>query len=249
MKGQNTWHFLHRIELLSGWPTEKLPYNNQRICAYTYFRPGTVITKDSKASSKIYVIKTGTVRVLKAMTPPKPQNSSKRYKELLNSEELLPGFLSKREHGNDKNSFSSSLNEEEYLLPILQRERKPTKQESTASRDCNGVAAINSTATTKIMEEGEALQMYIHIQTLRAGDVFGLVYTVLEDTLSMALVSDGAECILISKQFFKKYMDEDYRYKLSTTVQPYPSKELLQEKMQDYVNWMAYRSLLVNKSH
>ncbi|XP_019384086.1 PREDICTED: uncharacterized protein LOC109305552 [Crocodylus porosus] len=57
-EGPDFIDFLHKTELLSGWPIEKLPYNNLRICAQTFFRPGTVITKDSKSSSKIYVIKT-----------------------------------------------------------------------------------------------------------------------------------------------------------------------------------------------
>lgn len=34
----------------------------------------------------------------------------------------------------------------------------------------------------------------------------------------MTLVSDGAECIVVSKEFFKKHMNEDYRQKLCTTV-------------------------------
>ncbi|XP_044856838.1 cGMP-dependent protein kinase-like [Mauremys mutica] len=83
-EGPDFMNFLHKIELLSGWPVEKLPYNNPRICAFTFFRPGTVITKDSKASSKIYVIKTGRLRVLKAMTSSKPRLSLKsfRYSQL-----------------------------------------------------------------------------------------------------------------------------------------------------------------------
>ncbi|CAH2225520.1 Hypothetical predicted protein, partial [Pelobates cultripes] len=72
--------FLNSIDLLSGWPVHKLPYNNPRICVHTFYRPGTVITKDSKASSKIYVIKTGLVRVLKSMRKVKVLSSLKAYK-------------------------------------------------------------------------------------------------------------------------------------------------------------------------
>nr|XP_033804475.1 cyclic nucleotide-binding domain-containing protein 2-like [Geotrypetes seraphini] len=255
-EGPEYMKLLHSIEVLSGWPVEKLPYNNPRICAHTCFRPGTIITKDSKASSKIYVIKTGTVRVLKAMTPPKPQIAfksfqlSKRCKECLDSKESLTGCLSKsREHGSTKKNFSSSFQDEENLLPVLEHDKRPLKQEPTASMHHDGSAAANSSATkTKITERGENFQLYIHIQTLRVGDVFGLAYAVYEDTFSMALVSDGAECILISKEFFRKHMDENYLYKLSTTLQPYPSKEVLKAKMQDYINWKAYRALLIKRT-
>lgn len=44
------------------------------------------------------------------------------------------------------------------------------------------------------------------------------MYAIYEDTLGMALVSDGAECIVISKEFFKKQMDDAYLHKLSRHV-------------------------------
>ncbi|CAM2095676.1 unnamed protein product [Caretta caretta] len=88
-EGPDFMNFLRKIELLSGWPVEKLPYNNPRICAFTFFRPGTVITKDSKASSKIYVINTGRLRVLKAMASSKPRLSLKSFRHWL-CDKLLP---------------------------------------------------------------------------------------------------------------------------------------------------------------
>lgn len=46
----------------------------------------------------------------------------------------------------------------------------------------------------------------------------GLVYLLFEDTFGMTLISEGAECILISKDFFKKYTDDAYLCKLSKVV-------------------------------
>lgn len=39
-KGQEPEHitFLREIDVLRGWPIEKLPYNDHRICLITYFR-------------------------------------------------------------------------------------------------------------------------------------------------------------------------------------------------------------------
>ncbi|XP_069495637.1 uncharacterized protein [Ambystoma mexicanum] len=371
-EGPDFMKFLHKIHIFSGWPIEKLPYSNPRICVHTFFKPGTVITKDSKASSKIYVIKTGTVRVLKAMTPSKPHLPFKYFKfstlhqgafvkEDCTEQSLkqpatpmLYGFLragdsawrtgwfehrrkmmardvrcnavalfrhagdsawrtgwfehrrkmmardvrcnavalfrlialrlagitghSERyvavckmpkhlsinkncdrkesiadnrqmQSGNKENMNSRSFSEE-YLLPILQRDTssKDLLHHPTSTNNSN-VGSSKPTGTDRISEEDETSQIYIHIQTLRAGDVFGLAYAVFDDTLSMALVSDGAECIMISKEFFKKNMDDVYFAKLSTTVQPYPSKEMLQLKMQDYMNWKAYKRLLINSPY
>ncbi|KYO28527.1 hypothetical protein Y1Q_0005328 [Alligator mississippiensis] len=255
-EGPDFIDFLHKTELLSGWPIEKLPYNNPRICAQTFFRPGTVITKDSKSSSKIYVIKTGRLRVLKAVTPLKPRLSLKsfRYSRLYYEPASNEGYSNEaltkqREPGSQKvQLFSDTFIEEEYLLPVLQREKKTPEQQSTAS--CTQKALTSDMEdSTEMKERADATKKFIHIQTLRAGDIFGLVYVVFEDALSMTLVSDGAECIVVSKEFFKKHMNEDYRQKLCTSVQPYPSKEMLQRKMQDYINWKAYKSLLINGPH
>ncbi|KAM4702104.1 cyclic nucleotide-binding domain-containing protein 2-like [Discoglossus pictus] len=57
-EGPEYIQLLQNIDLLTGWPIHKLPYNNPRICLHTFYRQGTVITRDSKASSKIYVVKT-----------------------------------------------------------------------------------------------------------------------------------------------------------------------------------------------
>ncbi|XP_056417404.1 cyclic nucleotide-binding domain-containing protein 2-like isoform X2 [Hyla sarda] len=242
-EGPDYIRLLESIDLLSGWPIHKLPYNNPRICVHTFYRPGTVITKDSKTSSKIYVIKSGSVRVLKAMTTPKSQPLQNAYH--LQSKDMYKEGLRTKSAKQDQEYENPSCNfiEEEHLLPLLQRERK-----------LNETARSSAPATRQpvlsITPENENLsQIFIHIQTLRAGEVFGLVYTILEDTLSMALVSDGAECIVISKEFFKKQMTEDYIRKLSREIQPYPSREMLQQKMQDHMKWQSYKSHLIRKQH
>ncbi|XP_063807483.1 cyclic nucleotide-binding domain-containing protein 2-like isoform X2 [Pseudophryne corroboree] len=143
-EGSDYIRLLHNIELLNGWPIHKLPYNNPRICVHTFYRPGTVITKDSRASTKIYVIKSGSIRVLKSMTTPKTRPLKSPHR--LQSKEGM-------------------------------------KEESRARVPAQG-----------------------------------LVYTIFEDTLGMVLVSDGAECIVISKEFFKKQMDDEYLHKLSRHI-------------------------------
>ncbi|XP_069059561.1 cyclic nucleotide-binding domain-containing protein 2-like [Pleurodeles waltl] len=254
-EGPDFIKFLHKIQIFSGWPIEKLPYSNPRICVHTFFRPGTVITKDSKASSKIYVIKSGAVRVLKAMTPSKPQLPFKSLKftrlhqQPFVEEELEPKNKA-MESNSETNVASHSFSEEEHLLPILQRNKLSNVQpQLSAPVNDSGEAPSRLTAKSRMLEEDGESQIYIHIQTLRSGDVFGLAYAVYDDTPSMALVSDGAECILISKEFFKKNTDEAYLSRLSTKVQPYPSKEMLENKMQDYINWKAYKTLLINSPH
>ncbi|KAM9321156.1 uncharacterized protein PAF06_005712 [Gastrophryne carolinensis] len=288
-EGPEHIQLLHSIELLRGWPVHKLPYNNPRICTHTFYRPGTVITKDSKASSKIYVIKSGSVRVLKAMPIQRTPSSTNAKLQMKNttmekSRNGSSGQFSGPGCDSKPNIWASSslayscagglqmpndvgrlacqqlhlmqklpknkvqgepqctLTEEERLLPLLQRDRKWNE---TAVTDL----PINKsdTCAAQPVTDGNVPQILIHIQTLRAGEVFGLAYTIFEDTLGMALVSDGAECIVISKEFFKKQMDDAYLHKLSRHIQPYPTKKMLQQKIRDYMRWQAYKSQLTRK--
>ncbi|XP_031753205.1 cyclic nucleotide-binding domain-containing protein 2-like [Xenopus tropicalis] len=214
-EGPDYLNLLHSIDLLNGWPIHKLPYNNPRTCVHAFYRSGTVITKDSKASSKIYVIRTGSVRVLKSVTLESLSSSSPKVHKL-NIE------------GTDNEGIPTvtSLQEESVKTPSLHR--------------------IQTTKSNLSGREGHS-KIFIHIQTLRAGEIFGLVYLVFEDTLGMALVSEGAECISISKDFFKKHMDQEYLHKLSRSIQPYPSKEILKQKIQEYMKWKMYKSCLITK--
>ncbi|XP_071990201.1 cyclic nucleotide-binding domain-containing protein 2-like [Engystomops pustulosus] len=238
-EGPDYLPLLESIDLLRGWPVHKLPYNNPRICVHTFYRPGTVITRDSKASSKIYVIKSGSVRVLKAMATPKSQPlKNAHHLHRRHTEELK-----KKSSAQDQDYEDPSCNfiEEEHLLPLLQRERKLKETERSSA------AATRQPTAAVTPEDGNVSQIFIHIQTLRAGEVFGLVYTIFEDTLAMALVSDGAECIAISKEFFKKQMSEEYIHKLARLIQPYPTREMLEQKIQDHMIWRTYKSHLVRK--
>ncbi|XP_069828093.1 cyclic nucleotide-binding domain-containing protein 2-like isoform X2 [Dendropsophus ebraccatus] len=165
-EGPDYLRLLESIDLLSGWPIQKLPYNNPRICVHTFYRPGTVITKDSKTSSKIYVIKSGSVRVLKAMTAPKSQPPQNPYnpqsKPMYTEEPRGKSSAKDQEYENPSCNFI----EEEHLLPLLQRERKLNETARSSA------AATRQPVISITQEEENVPQIFIHIQTLRAGEVF-----------------------------------------------------------------------------
>ncbi|KAK1149770.1 cyclic nucleotide-binding domain-containing protein 2-like [Acipenser oxyrinchus oxyrinchus] len=223
---QNFITFLRKIEVLSGWPVENLPDSKPGICIHTFFRRNTVISRDTKASSKIYIIKTGTIRVLKTLTSTKPHlpgkpssiSGDRKYQNTDNQSEEMHAKKAVRA----KTSLPSrkSSRDVEFLLPLLQQ----------------GPAALEERADTR--------SPYTSSATVPKE---GLVYLLFEDTFGMTLISEGAECILISKDFFQKYTDDAYLCKLSKVVQPYPSEQALQKQLQEYINWSAYKSLLFNR--
>ncbi|XP_039770952.1 cyclic nucleotide-binding domain-containing protein 2-like [Ornithorhynchus anatinus] len=356
-EGSDFMKFLNGIELLSGWPIQKLPFSDPRICVHTFFRSGIVITKDSKASSKIYVVKTypimnllpinffksllnlliflacttslvlklwdlgngnsvcvlttlvmifhlalqkyyrkltdawrhqvdfekmkeewGKLRVLKAVTLSKPQWSTKPSKSskpscrsISNEDYSGKAVIKQRDPGNKKSQTTgdSSKNMEPLISARPYNQQDPWQAASTHVKRATA-STTRETLGKKKKDGYSALSQHMHIETLRAGDVFGLAHVVYEDTPSMTLISDGAECIVISQDFFRMHTDEQYLQKLSSAVyfsirgnrncrllhkhgsvtaakvRPYPSYEMLQEKMQDDIDWKAYKSLLLN---
>lgn len=64
-------------------------------------------------------------------------------------------------------------------------------------------------------------KVYIEIQKIFPKDIFGLVqliYGPISKSTSVTLVSEGAECILIKKTFFLRYMNDKLHRTLSKAV-------------------------------
>lgn len=57
--------YLRRIDLLRGWPIDKIPFHEPRICLLTFYRKGVVICRDSLKNDWIYFVKQGSCRILK----------------------------------------------------------------------------------------------------------------------------------------------------------------------------------------
>ncbi|XP_075054015.1 uncharacterized protein LOC142140053 isoform X2 [Mixophyes fleayi] len=176
-EGADCIRLLHSIDLLDGWPIHKLPYNNPRICVHTFYRPGTVITKDSKSSSKIYVIKSGSIRVLRAMTTQKTQPFQTAY-HLPSKDVINEGSRSKSTTQNKDQEYedpSFNFIDEEHLIPLLQRERKLNESARRSTQLDKAVAAARQPESSKTSGDESVSQIFIHIQTLREGDVFAFV--------------------------------------------------------------------------
>lgn len=73
--------FLRIINEFQDWPIEKLPWNNPKICLFTFFRRGVVMCADSNKSDWIYVIKSGSCRVLKSLEYAQPNLSGLKQEE------------------------------------------------------------------------------------------------------------------------------------------------------------------------
>uniref|UniRef100_A0A1I8GIG0 Cyclic nucleotide-binding domain-containing protein n=1 Tax=Macrostomum lignano TaxID=282301 RepID=A0A1I8GIG0_9PLAT len=86
---------------------------------------------------------------------------------------------------------------------------------------------------------------FVHMQTLTRGAVFGLQDLFKPDQPSLCVVSNGAECLLLDKAFFLEHSPRQLLDRLRNRVTHYPSRAQLQTRLQERVNWEAYKQLLV----
>ncbi|XP_051782609.1 cyclic nucleotide-binding domain-containing protein 2-like [Erpetoichthys calabaricus] len=238
--------YLRKIDVLSGWPIEKLPFNKPNICVHTFFRRNAVISRDTKVSSKIYIIKTGTVKVLKNLTvtnPRQPLLTTRSGEEKYSFQEMTStGHHHKNSDMKTKMASKSISAKMELVLPVLQQNAETLVEQPVLPHLCFATSEKNRHSKK---EKSELI--YINVQTLKAGDAFGLAYLLFEETFPMMLVSEGAECIVISKDFFKQHAQDSYLRRLYDLVPPYPTEEVLQKKLQQYINWETNKSLLFHK--
>ncbi|PVD38550.1 hypothetical protein C0Q70_01166 [Pomacea canaliculata] len=83
---------------------------------------------------------------------------------------------------------------------------------------------------------------FILVQVLERGQYFGLSQVVYPDQPSVCLVSNGAECVVLSKRFFLDHASDTCVRQAKQSECPYPSEDMLQSQLQDYVNWEAHRA-------
>ncbi|XP_019392119.1 PREDICTED: uncharacterized protein LOC109311135 [Crocodylus porosus] len=100
--------------------------------------------------------------------------------------------------------------------------------------------------TTGVMEAGAGRSsmmtpMIIAVDTLLQGSVFGLLDFLFEDQPSLCVVSNGAECLKISKKFFLHHASKDLLERLRKEEHSYPSEAKLKEQLQRMVQWQVFR--------
>ncbi|KAH3834909.1 cyclic nucleotide-binding domain-containing protein 2-like isoform X3 [Dreissena polymorpha] len=259
--------FLRSIDLLRGWPIELLPQDNPRICLFTFFRRGVLLCKDSNDTEWIYVIKSGTCRVLKDLLdtkpnipgldsipysfnksyiklPPIPQAKIPESQRLRRSTQLTnnPSRLGSRLLNTIQSNDTMILDHQHQLNEIFEKRHKVLARQRHS----------DTSATTRhshVEPHPSVSKVFVQIQKLGPRDIFGLEQTVfglIGQTTSCSLVSDGAECILINKKFFMKHLSDTLAKHLRRTIQPIPSEESLQQKLQDQANWNAFKTMTVN---
>lgn len=70
--------------------------------------------------------------------------------------------------------------------------------------------------------------------------------TITLDIVYLFQVSEGAELIMLSKTVFTRHATEQCKKYVRENVRIFPSEDMLQESLQDKVNWDLYKKELVS---
>ncbi|XP_033631800.1 cyclic nucleotide-binding domain-containing protein 2-like [Asterias rubens] len=274
--------YLRTVDELKDWPVHRLPHDDASTCLFTYFRRGVVICKDSNNSDWIYVIKTGTCRVLKKLRAPKRLFKARA--------DLIDVFYSVPQIDKYNNRVASPpYDGRRYCRTLPERKlefhkefRRPSKytklpninQTARTESAVLSETPINESPTDmvdKVQDHIDLIQdkleqtrfeplecatpstdkkIFIQVQKLIEKDTFGLkplVFGQTEGAPSVTLISEGAECVVISKRFFLHHLSEKHRKSLGKTLRPYPSDEKLQEQLQEQTDWDEFKCHMMQR--
>lgn len=87
---------------------------------------------------------------------------------------------------------------------------------------------------------------YAQISILESGSVFGLESLISRPSTTLSLISEGAECIFISKSLFLKEANIKVLRVVSDLVQSYPSHDIIKDHVHVFRDWNKYKSSLVS---
>ncbi|XP_038055384.1 uncharacterized protein LOC119727545 isoform X2 [Patiria miniata] len=151
----------------------------------------------------------------------------------------LPRINGRRGATPSRESFSrSKFREIARRNPQPPAERMPFAPQVTVTDDHTSSDSSSSTESRG--------SVFVQIELLLPKDVFGLSTLGVDlgidhEQSSVNLVSRGAECIMIQKDFFAKYCTEEVKHHIRSLIKPYPPPELLQHNLQNHSNWTNYK--------
>ncbi|XP_048248593.1 uncharacterized protein LOC124151217 isoform X1 [Haliotis rufescens] len=125
----------------------------------------------------------------------------------------------------------------EYRRKIMEREGRKTIAEELDSKGRRDF----------VFTEADLNPMFILVQVLERGQYFGVSNTIYPEQPSLSLVSNGAECIVLSKKLFLERSSEAGMRHVRHTECPFPDEVELQKNLKDYVNWEAHRAKIYRR--
>ncbi|XP_065827498.1 cyclic nucleotide-binding domain-containing protein 2-like [Oscarella lobularis] len=208
--------YCRKLSLFEDFPLSVL-YKNADKSAFHFFRRGAVIVKNSKENEWLYVIKSGSCQVLKRLRQVKAKLHQATKTHLL----------------------------EEETLPDINRSNRLTAQNSKEPKSRKASTQISCQCCQQT-KKSDLPPVFVQLDVLKPRDGFGFADLVFETTPSVSLVSNGAECVMISKKLFLQHMNSLCRQRVLREAKLYPTDATLQKKLQDQANWKEYKRVTLD---
>ncbi|VDI40017.1 Hypothetical predicted protein [Mytilus galloprovincialis] len=219
----------------------------------SFLRRGAVIVKNSNDAEWVYVIRSGSCQAFKAVRNNENQDIQKITEKRKHSS-ILPSL---RSNSIDSlKSKSSEDNKSPNRAKTLQK--KPSKTQLPTINKANNslvsqsyddnINTIKELPKKLVKKTRKETQTpvdnpvhYAKIDLVTERECFGLQSLLFDDMPSLSLVSNGAECVLISKQFLKENMDSETKRRLQSKIAPYPNLVQIRNAVDDKLAWKSYR--------
>ncbi|KAK3090499.1 hypothetical protein FSP39_012319 [Pinctada imbricata] len=148
------------------------------------------------------------------------------------------------------NRRRSSVRSEENIHDELARKQLELQKSMATQeegRKTIGNEFDNRPPSRVTLTEADIYPMFILVQVLEKGQYFGIANMIYPDQPSVSVISNGAECIMISKKFFMEKKTETTMRNIHHYESPFPSDEAFQKQLQSYVNWEGTRKKIYQR--
>ena len=150
-----------------------------------------------------------------------PKNQFKTTIELMEASEA-----------NDDDDLAFKVKKNQTLLPVFQ---SSTPFANLPAEDYD---------LPPLEENDEYITEYIQVQILESGSQFGLAEILFESQPDMTLISNGCDCILLSKELFIQNATTTYIRELRKQIIPYPTFNEILRSYNESTSWKQYSSEL-----
>jgi len=249
--------FFKKNPVFNHWPMERLIENPESWTMQNY-KPGILVVEDSNRSEWLYLIKSGTCKIVKCLKPRELEDDPIRIRKLMakkKREELLQRIESNNMRplsstGTDDTSSNSGLAPSSTFFTTPKSRPQTYDNSDPAVREALEEAARARTAPSgsnpflsSLYGKRMKSSAYVALEVLGVGDSFGFLAVLPKEQRgsSVSLVSCGAELIQINRKFFQRFADETVYSLITMKFTPFPKQKDILKNLKQSFEWKDYK--------
>ncbi|KAM8939007.1 cyclic nucleotide-binding domain-containing protein 2-like [Pelodytes ibericus] len=257
--------FLRSMPLFSSWTSEKIDLLVHCSLQRNY-RAGATVIVDSTKSSFMVLVKSGRCLIVAQLTRDRPRpatGSSINYCSLLERFPTMPFLLEKKDctfpafqrPTLSRTSYSASCRP--VSTQMHRRPRPQTAGPSTFSLrdtkehcdfDRKGNKSKEKNRCVLFQSASISPTCFITVGTLEQGGIFGISEMFTRSSeLGFSLLSEGAECIFISKKLFLAEAPAKSRHVAQELVNSFPTENKIRACYTRHQTWSAYKDKVIGQ--